>query len=118
MRTACTHYGRTRRNRVVQLYTASGIETELFSNEILTDLTDAGECLLADNVNADVLAVLLDEAVKLLNNHYLIYRSGKGLDLFYGHRPDHTELEYGVLVTEYLLNVLVGGGGGDEAHLT
>ena len=60
--------------------------------------------------------MLLDEAVQLLNDDELFNRCRKIANLLHRHRPCHAQLEHRVLVAADLLDILVAGRRGDDAH--
>ena len=117
--TSCTHYGRTNGDIVLE-----GNEVFLLAQYLLCDdglgkLADISEYLLALYVvHADVAAVLLDYAVKLLDNVDLLVLLCEVLNELLGERIYHAKLQHGSLLTQSFLDVLIAGAVGDNAELS
>ena len=119
MGTSRTHYRRSYRDIVLQSDKVVLLAKELLCDNGLRELADVAEDLLALNVvHANIAAVLLDDAVKLLDNVDLVVLCGKVLDQLHRKRIYHTQLQDRSLVAESLLDVLVSGAVGDNAELS
>ena len=117
--TSRTHYRRSYRDIVLQSDKVVLLAKELLSDNRLGELADVAEDLLALNVvHADIAAVLLDDAVKLLDNVDLVVLCGKVLDQLHRERIHHAQLQDRSLVAESLLYILVSGAVGDNAELS
>ena len=61
--------------------------------------------------------MVFDDGVQLLHHHQLVHFGGKVPDELHGQGVGHAQLQHGDGVAEDLLHILIGGGGGDDAHL-
>ena len=95
MRTSCTHYRRTYRDIIFESHEVLLLAEKLLCDNRLGKLADIAEYLLALYVvHADVAAVLLDYAVKLLDNVYLLILLCEVLNELDRERIYHTKLQH------------------------
>ena len=59
----------------------------------------------------------LNKAFQLLNDHYLLHRSGKIPDLLLRHWPDHTQFQHWVPVCHHFFDVLDEGFDGNDEYV-
>ena len=108
MWTSCAHYRRTDRDILVESHEFLLLAEKLLCDDRLRKLTDISEYFLALYiVYTDIAAVLLDNAVKLLDNVYLLILLCEVLYKLYRERIYHTQLQHGSLVAESLFDILI-----------
>ena len=108
MWTSCAHYRRSYGNFRIN-YGKFILYTQNFlSNYCLRKLSNVAEKLLANYIcNADITAVLFDNAVKLLDYVNLFIFSCKIPYKLYRKRIYHAEFQYGSLVSQSFLCILI-----------
>ena len=77
---------------------------------------DAGE-FLAHAVDAGGLDLVLHEGLQLFDDVQLLHLGGEVADQVHGQRIGQAQLQEGGTLGEHFLGVLIGDGGGDDAHL-
>ena len=114
---AGAHHRRPGGDGLLQLGSHGGGLTQLGRHQILVELVNGGEHVLACGGQAQGAAVGLNEAVQLLHHRQGVHRGGEVQDQLLRQGPDHAQLQHRISVHADLLHVLVGGGGGDDAQL-
>ena len=117
MWTSRAHDRRTGRNSLLQLHAHGVGHAKLLCHQVLAQLINAGEALLPHGMQAQIPAVLLNEAIQLLHHHQLFHAGGKVANLPLRQGPGHAQLQHGIPVAAGFLHVLVAGGRGDNADL-
>ena len=115
---AGAHDGGTGGDDVLQSLAGMYRAPQLGGHQVLGELALQGEHVLAQHVQADFPAVVLQEGIQLLHHGQFVHRSSEVQDLLLGQRPHHAQLEHRMAVSKDLLYVLVGGAGGEDAQGT
>ena len=83
--------------------------------EVLAEFAHAAEQFFALDLQTDVAAMGFDDAVELLDNNHPLHVRGKGFDFFDRQGVYQAEFEHRICIATHLFDVLVTGGGGDDA---
>ena len=106
------------RNDVLQSLAGMYFTAQTLGHQILRELAQNGQHVLAGHLQTHGPAGVFHDGVQFLNNHKLLDLGGKVADELLGQGMDHAQLEHGYAVPEHFLYILVGGGGGDDAHVS
>ena len=85
-------------------------------HQVLGELPLHRQYILAGHLQALGAAVLLNDGVQLLYHHQLVHLGGEVPDQPDGQGVGHTQLQHGHAVPKDLLDILVAGGGGNDAQ--
>ena len=110
------HHRGTGRNRIGKFRPLLRFFAEGLCHHVLGELVNSRQDIAAGDLQPHGPHLLFDDVIQFLHHHKFLHLGGKVLDELFRQGICHAQFQDAGAVAENLLDVLVGGGGGDDAE--